>query len=86
MFNLPHCYNSENRLTEIAKKETSALYTALDSPGLLDDFANLALQGQEDHLNSFSVAKTLQLYLYVLEKIRAMEELLFLRKNLRKTS
>ena len=52
-------------MTEIAKKETSALYTALDSPGLLDDFANLALQGQEDHLNSFSVAKTPQLYLYL---------------------
>ena len=34
------------------------------------DFANLALHGQEDRLNPSSVSETLQLYLYLLEKIR----------------
>ena len=32
MFNLSHCYNSENYLTEVDHEETSALYAALDSP------------------------------------------------------
>ena len=30
MFNLPHCYNSENYLTEVDNEKTSALYAALD--------------------------------------------------------
>ena len=75
MFNLPHCYNSENYLTELDNEETSALYAALDSPQedyseFFDDFANLALHGQEDHRNHSSVSEALQLYLYLLEKIR----------------
>ena len=73
MFNLPHCYNSENYLTEVDKEETSAPYAALDSPQddyseFFDDFANLALHGQEDRLNPFSISEALQLYLNLLEK------------------
>ena len=75
LFNLPHCYNSQNCLTEVDNEESSALYTALDSPQegyskLFDHFAHLALYDQEDRLNPSSVYKTLQLHLYLLEKIR----------------
>ena len=75
MFNLPHCYNSENYLTEVDNEETSALYAALDSPQedyseFFDNFTNLALHGQEDRLNHFTVSEARHLYLYLLEKIR----------------
>ena len=75
MFNLPHCDNSENYLTEVDNEETSALYAALDSPQedyseFFDDFANLALHGQEDRFNPSTVSGALHLYLYLLEKIR----------------
>ena len=75
MFNLPHCYSSENYLTEVDNEETSALYAALDSPQedyfeFFDDFANLALHGREDRLNPSSISEAPQLYLYLLEKIR----------------
>ena len=75
MFNLPHCYNLKNYLTEVDNVEMSALYWALDSPQenyseFFDDFANLALHGQEDRLNASSVSEAIQLYLYLLEKIR----------------
>ena len=75
IFNFPHYYNSENSLTEVENEETSALYAALDSPQedyseFFDNFANLALHGQENRLNPSSVSEPLQLYLYLLEKIR----------------
>ena len=80
MFNLPHCYNSENYLTEVDNEETSTLYAALDSPQedyseFFDGFANLALHGQEDRLNPSSVSEALQLYLYLLEKIREIQNM-----------
>ena len=73
MFNLLHCCNSENYLTEVDNEETSALYAALDSPQedyseIFDDFANLALHGQEDCLNPSTVSEALHLYLYLLKK------------------
>ena len=75
MFNLPHCYNSKNYLTEVDNEETLALSAALDNPQedyseFLDDFTNLALHGPEDRLNPSTVSETLHLDLYLLEKIR----------------
>ena len=75
MFNLPHCYSSENYLTEGDNEKTSALYAVLDSPQesyseFFDDFANLALHAQEDSFNPFSISEALQLYLHLLENIR----------------
>ena len=62
-------------MTEVYNEETSALSVALDSPQedyseFFDDFANLALNGQEDRLNPSTVSEVLHLYLYLLEKIR----------------
>ena len=39
MFNLSHCYNSENYLTEVDHEETSALYEALGS--LQEDYSEV---------------------------------------------
>ena len=72
MFNLPHCYSSQNYLTRVENEETWALYAALESPQedyseFFHDFATLSLHGQ-DRLNPSSVSETLQLYLYLSEK------------------
>ena len=59
MYNLPHCYNSENYLTEVDNEETSALYVALDSPQedyseFFDDFAKKIVLALPAYLKPFS--------------------------------
>ena len=80
MFSLPRCYNSEIYLIEVDNEETSALYVALDTSQedyseFFDDFANLALHGQEDCLCPSTVSEALHLYLYLLEKIGEIQNL-----------